>query len=159
MSSSRIPALERQSLLEVFADVVDPRDRRGRRCRLGVILALVAVAVLAGCRTLLAVWEHITDLDEQERQLLGLAPGQPVPFESTIRRVLARVDADVLDARIGSWLYTRTGALADRRVVAVDGKTLRGARQGGAPAPYLVGGAGSRQRDLGRAATCRCEVE
>ena len=90
MPSSRVPALERQSLLEVFADVVDPRDRRGRRCRLGVILALAVTAVLAGCRTLLAVWEHITDLDEQERQLLGLPAGQPVPFESTIRRVLGQ---------------------------------------------------------------------
>lgn len=102
MSSSRIPALERQSLVEVFADVPDPRGRRGRRYRLGVILALAAAAVLAGCRSLLAIWEHIVDLGAEQRQLLGLEPGQAVPFESTIRRVLAGVDADVLDARIGS---------------------------------------------------------
>ena len=138
MSSSRIPALERQSLVEVFADVPDPRGRRGRRYRLGVILALAAAAVLAGCRSLLAIWEHIVDLGAEQRRLLGLEPGQAVPFESTIRRVLAGVDADVLDARIGSWLHTRTGVVAGRRVIAVDGKTLRGARRGGGLAPHLL---------------------
>ena len=66
--------------------------------------------------------------------LLGLpaataqaGPGR-VADESTVRRVFGRVDADVLAAVIGAWLYTRTGVFAGRRVIAIDGKTLRGAR-------------------------------
>ena len=43
-----------------------------------------------------------------------------------------------LDALLTSWLYTRTGAIAGRRVIAVDGKTMRGARTADNPAPHLL---------------------
>lgn len=43
-----------------------------------------------------------------------------------------------LDARLTSWFYTRTGAIAGRRVIAVDGKTMRGARTADNPAPHLL---------------------
>lgn len=128
MSSSRITGLERQSLLDVFADVPDPRDRRGRRHRLEVILALTAAAVLAGCKTLVAVWEHVCDLGDHVLSELGVEDGQQVPCESTIRRALARVDADDFDTRVASWLTLRHGQIAGRRVIAVDGKTMRGSR-------------------------------
>jgi predicted transposase YbfD/YdcC len=54
------------------------------------------------------------------------------PAEATVRRVLACVDPDALDRAIGAWLAgqqppTRPPpAPHPRRVVAVDGKTLRG---------------------------------
>jgi len=43
-----------------------------------------------------------------------------------------------LDARLTSWLHTRTGAIEGRTVIAVDGKTMRGARTGTDPAPHLL---------------------
>jgi len=52
--------------------------------------------------------------------------------------VFARVDADALARVIGAWVWTRTGVLAGRRVVAIDGKTVRGARRAGGSAPHLV---------------------
>jgi predicted transposase YbfD/YdcC len=51
-----------------------------------------------------------------------------VPAETTIRRTLARVDPDLLTAAIGAWLADRDRPGQRRRAVAVDGKTLRGAR-------------------------------
>jgi predicted transposase YbfD/YdcC len=59
--------------------------------------------------------------------------GWVVPTETTIRRTLARLDAEALAAVIGAWLADRH-AHPDRhdrrrRAVAVDGKTLRGARR------------------------------
>jgi hypothetical protein len=52
-----------------------------------------------------------------------------VPSETTIRRTLARLDAEALAAAIGAWLADRDhpGQQQRRRTVAVDGKTLRGA--------------------------------
>jgi hypothetical protein len=62
-----------------------------------------------------------------------------VPAAATIRRTLARLDADALASAIGAWLADRqrhdrgNGAGPDQRqrprqrAVAVDGKTLRGA--------------------------------
>jgi hypothetical protein len=50
-----------------------------------------------------------------------------VPAEATIRRTLARLDADALAAMIGTWLADREDPGQRPRAVAVDGKTLRGA--------------------------------
>lgn len=141
MPSSSTAPLSRQCLTGVFADVPDPRDRRGVRHRLDVVLALAAVGVLAGCRTLLAIWEHARDLTENQLQDLGLHKEQTLPSESTIRRALAALDPDDLDRRIASWIRTRTGTIAGRRVIAVDGKTMRGARNSsrdGGRAPHLI---------------------
>ncbi|WP_128683221.1 ISAs1 family transposase [Actinomyces qiguomingii] len=148
MSSSTTPALSRQPLTGVFATVPDPRDRRGCRHRLDVVLALAAVGVLAGCRTLLAIWEHAQDLTGGQLQQLGLPQDRGIPSESTIRRALAGLDADDLDARIASWVLTRTGTIDGRRIIAVDGKTMRGAKpknnnsgdgdDGGGGVPHLL---------------------
>jgi hypothetical protein len=56
-----------------------------------------------------------------------------VPAEATIRRTLARVDPTALAAVIGAWLAARDGPGQPhpRRVVAVDGTTLRGVRRDG----------------------------
>jgi hypothetical protein len=54
------------------------------------------------------------------------------------RRLFARLDPDVLDAVIGAWMWTVTRLVAGRRVIAIDGKTVRGARAGTAAAPHLV---------------------
>jgi predicted transposase YbfD/YdcC len=56
-----------------------------------------------------------------------------VPAEATIRRTLARVDPGLLAAVTGAWLddRDRPGQQHRRRAVAVDGKTLRGARRDG----------------------------
>ncbi|MGW6260939.1 ISAs1 family transposase [Streptomyces sp. NPDC055085] len=58
--------------------------------------------------------------------------------ESTLRRLFARFDADRLDAVLGAWALARTVLVAGRRVIAIDGKTVRGARGGDSLAPHLV---------------------
>jgi len=138
MSSSTTTALSRQPLREVLKGVEDPRDRRGVRHCLTAILCLAVVGVLAGCRTLGAMREHVADLEPADLGALDLEEGRALPSESTIRRVLERVNADDLDARVASWLRTRVGAIGGRRVIAVDGKTMRGARTGDNPAPHLL---------------------
>src|SRR5829696_3742680 len=64
-------------------------------------------------------------------------PPVAVPAEATIGRTLARLDADALAAAVGAWLADRDRdrprpAASRQRAVAVDGKTLRGARGAGA---------------------------
>ena len=138
MSSSATTALSRQPLKEVLEGVADPRDRRGVRHALTAVLCLAVVGVLAGCRTPGAMREHVADLEPADLGDLDLEEGRALPSESTIRRVLQRVNADDLDARVSSWLRTRVGAIGGRRVIAVDGKTMRGARGAGERAPHLL---------------------
>ena len=61
-----------------------------------------------------------------------------VPTETTIRRTFARLDAEALAAAIGAWLADRDRPGQRRRAVAVDGKTLRGARRDGRQAHLLA---------------------
>ncbi|HXZ74527.1 MAG TPA: transposase family protein, partial [Streptosporangiaceae bacterium] len=112
-------------LLTVLDAIADPRHRRGIRHRLPAILGLAVCAVLAGARSFTAIAEWAADAEETTLAALGVTG--TAPSESTFRRTLQHLDADALDAAAGAWAARRTlpppGA---RRVIAVDGKTLRG---------------------------------
>ena len=138
MPSSATTALSRRPLREVLEGVTDPRDRRGVRHPLVSAGCLAVTGILAGCRSLTAIWEHAADLEPADPGALGPGAGRALPSESTIRRVLKDLDPAGLDARLTSWLCTRTGTIGGRRVIAVDGKTMRGARTGDNPAPHLL---------------------
>ena len=115
-------------LLAALAAVPDPRKTRGRRHRLVTVLAVSVCAVLAGARSYVAIAEWAHDLPVSVRLRLGI--GRRAPSESTIRRILQAVDLDSLDAALSSWLSSRVPPARPgrMRVVAVDGKTARGAR-------------------------------
>ena len=108
------------------------------RHSLFTVLSLAVTGVLAGCRSLTAIWEHTTDLTPSDLRSLGLEAGQALPSESTIRRVLQDLDPTDLNTRLRSWLCTPTGTVERRTVIAMDGKTVRGARLGQASAPHLL---------------------
>ncbi|MGW3634343.1 transposase family protein [Streptomyces sp. NPDC005122] len=76
------------------------------------VLALAACAVLAGATSLLAVGEWITDapphvLEHVGMRLDPLFPERSLPAETTVRRLLARIDGDALDLAVGRWLADR----------------------------------------------------
>ena len=79
MSSSTMNALSRQPLVQVFRNITDPRDRRGVRHDLPTVLSLAVTGVLAGCRSLTAIWEHTTDLTATDLETLGPAADQALP--------------------------------------------------------------------------------
>ena len=123
-----------RDLLDTLAQITDPRQRRGRRHPLGVVLAVAVAAVLAGARSLAAIGEWAADAPPPVLAALGVRrdPLRRIwrpPGEATVRRVLARVDPDTLDLVIGRWLADQQRPPprpAWRRAVAVDGKTLCG---------------------------------
>ncbi|MFE7401687.1 ISAs1 family transposase [Streptomyces sp. NPDC057557] len=120
-------------LLERLGEVPDPRDPRGVRHALVVVLALTACAVLAGATPLLAVGEWIAGAPSSALERLGvrpdpLCPKRCLPTETTVRRLLGRIDGDALDQAVGLSLAVRLASTDGRqRAVAVDGKSLRGA--------------------------------
>jgi predicted transposase YbfD/YdcC len=121
------------SLLRALADVPDPRKARGRRHGLQSVLLLAVGAVLAGARSYAAIAQWAAHA-EQAVAVVG-----PTPHATTFGRVLAAVDPGALQHALTGWVLARRegrrpqGGHArprgeDRTVLAVDGKTLRGAR-------------------------------
>lgn len=126
-----------KGVLPLLAAFPDPRARRGVRHPIGVILGLAVCAVLAGARSFTAIAEWAADADQAT--LTGLGVSGRVPSESTFRRTLQRLDADALDDAAGAWAQQRTApARGGRRLIAVDGKTLRGSAAAGKPGRHLL---------------------
>jgi predicted transposase YbfD/YdcC len=136
MTSSPIPAARSQYLLDLLAQVPDPRKRRGRRHALAGLLATGIAAVIAGSRSFAAIGQWAADAGPEVLAALGAARGPAE--ESTFRRAFALVSPDVLDRVLGTWLHTRAVQAGGRLVIAIDGKTVRGAKDKTGKAPHLV---------------------
>jgi predicted transposase YbfD/YdcC len=100
------------------------------------VLAVALGAVASGCRSFKAIGEWAGDVGAEVLARTGLA-GE-APSEPTIRRILAAADSAALSALFGAWAQVRWHEADGRRVVAIDGKTVRGAKNGPDQAPHLV---------------------
>jgi len=123
------PVVLAPALSVVLEKLADPRKARGIRHRLVMLLTVTVCAVAAGARTFVAVAEWVADLPAALAETVGT--GGRCPSESTIRRTVRDIDADAFDTAIGGFVQRLCAAAAvsgRRRVVAVDGKTLRGSR-------------------------------
>jgi predicted transposase YbfD/YdcC len=121
-------------LVEALRSVPDPRRARGRRHGLQSVLLRGLQAVMAGASSWVAIAQWSATAP-QARAVSGAAPSA-----STFRRVLAAVDITALEATLTRWVTGRRSVAAQRvapartraesrMVLAVDGKTLRGARE------------------------------
>jgi predicted transposase YbfD/YdcC len=129
-------------LIDALARVPDPRAARGVRFPLVAMLAVAVGAVIAGARSFAAIGEWGAELDAGQLARLGLARA---PEESTLRKLFARLDAAALDGALAVWAWTRTRQVHGRRVIAIDGKTVRGARSATQSAPHLIAAADHAQ--------------
>jgi predicted transposase YbfD/YdcC len=136
-------------LLVYLGRVPDRRRVRGRRHQLAAILALACGAVAAGAKSLTAIAEWAAAAPAAVLAAFGVRRDRRdgrwvVPSETTIRRTLGGIDADALDAQVGAWLLALAGygadedAAGDQMVIAVDGKTARGAKDKDGTAPHLL---------------------
>jgi len=128
-------------LLDALAKVPDPRDPRGIRYPLSAVLAVAVCAVMAGASSFAAITDWLHDLDEHARTRLGFR--DTVPAGTTMWRLLIRLDPILLGTVLAGWLHIRAGQPSPpprryRRVIAVDGKTLRGARLGDGRQVHLL---------------------
>jgi hypothetical protein len=134
------------SLIEVLAEVPDPRSRHGRVHPLPAILALVVLAMLRGCKGPVAIAQFGRDYGTPLAHALGFTRGK-TPAPSCLSRLLARLDAVAFEAALSRWIKSRTpppAATADdqaakeKEPLSLDGKTLRGSKDGQVPGQHLV---------------------
>jgi len=125
------------SLHSALAALPDARKARGKLYPLPALLTMTVAAILCGCKTLTAVAQWGRDYNH----LLGLlgftkrnGHRYRSPCVGELSTVYAALDAAAFEAALRRWLQADgTGA-----VVAIDGKRLRGSRDGAVPGVHLV---------------------
>jgi len=134
-------------LLIALRAVPDPRPSGARRHPTVYVLAVLVMSfACAGFASFTGAAQWAAAADPALLLALGAVPdpltGQVTPpSEATIRRIGCRVDREAFEAVAAAWtagLLDPAGPQADRRAVAIDGKTVRGARDGDRPAPHLL---------------------
>ena len=123
------PASAAPGLATVLSTVTDPRKRRGVRHELVTLLSVAVCAVAAGARSFVAIAEWAADLPVEVAATLGINAAPP--SESAVRRLVQRLNPDRFDTAISAWIQQLSRAVPPagrRRVLAMDGKTLRGSR-------------------------------
>src|SRR3954447_16319362 len=152
-------AVRTSSLVTALAAVPDPRHRRGRRHELTGLLAIGACACLTGSSSYVAIGEWAAAQGTAVLDCLG--SDADLPSESTLRRCLQDTDAAALDAAVAGWAgqqlavqqagaagTTHPPITANRRVIAIDGKTLRGSAPRSAPEQVATAGSGAGRTHL-----------
>lgn len=123
-----LPAKERDSLLAVLRRAKDPRDSN-TRYRIGPVLTIIAMALLAGRREIAEIARFAPTLRQPQRRQLGLPRKKgtrafySVPGYGVFYEVLTRMDSEAFAALLTEWLESRTGTLP--QALALDGKMIR----------------------------------
>jgi predicted transposase YbfD/YdcC len=128
------------SLLEALADVPDPRSRHGRRHPFLALLSLTVLAMLRGCKGPTAIAQFGRDHGIALAHALGFRRAK-TPAPSCLCDLYSTLDAVAFEAALARWIASRIPpptAGADKEPVSLDGKTLRGSRDGEAPGQHLV---------------------
>lgn len=131
MSHRVLSEKQMTDLYERLRRLPDCRKRRGIRHYFATVLTISLGAILSGARSYTAIAEWSEKLTQRQLERLR-ARRHPetrryeAPSEPTIRRVLQKADADGVDRVLGEWLVFITNP---EDAIAIDGKTLRGARR------------------------------
>ena len=135
-------------LRQVWAQVPDPRDRRGRRHPLPLMLALVQAAIVSGAVSYAAIRHWIARAPQEVLAQLGARRNRrtglfQAPHPDTVCRTIAQVNAAHVDA---AYAAHRAGQLRelyddpDELIpMTLDGKTQRGTATPGTPARHRLG--------------------
>ncbi len=124
------------SVYEILDAVPDPRGKHGMRYELSFLLTCLLAALLCNCNSTEAVAQWCREHVEQLRQIFGQRLFL-TPSGSLYRKLLPRLDAQAVEEVLGRWIQATLHAAVDEPI-ALDGKTLRGARKGAQAAPHLL---------------------
>ena len=115
-----------RSLIEHLDEIPDPRMARTQRHKFLDILVIALCAVIGGADH----WTEVVEFGQAKRPwfagFLKLPNG--IPSHDTFARVFRLIDTQALEQTCQQWLSSVAGRV--QGVVAIDGKSVRGAREG-----------------------------
>jgi hypothetical protein len=125
-----------RTLFDALAEMPDPRSRHGRIHPLPAVLGLVALGMLMGRTSLIGIARFGRQYGTPLAHALGFRRGK-TPTVSTLSRTLRRFDAGRLEGILSDWVRGRIGPDTFDHI-SIDGKTVRGSRDGDVPGQHLV---------------------
>ena len=123
------------SLLQVLGHIPDPRGRQGIRHPLPAILSLVVLAMLTGCKSYEAIAQFGREKGFGLAHALGFRRGK-TPCKATLSMLFRRLDVQAFEAALSMWVAPHLSE--ENEVIHLDGKTVRGSRDGDVPGQHLV---------------------
>lgn len=117
-----------ESLREALIQVPDPR-RNNVTWRIGTLLTLICMGLLAGRKNLAEIHRFGQFLTQQQREWLRFLPkrgglaGRRAPSYQALYTLMKVLDPDVLASALNAWLAAHLGNLP--RALALDGKYVR----------------------------------
>lgn len=112
------------NLIESLQSIRDFRAAQGRRYPLWLILLLIIMGTLSGCRGYQALEDFGVRHYEALSEKLGLTVNR-LPSDTTFRRILHRLDFHRLAEQFGQWASS-TIQIAAGEWVSIDGKSIKG---------------------------------
>jgi len=127
-----------------FASLPDPRrETRNKLHKLHDILMIVLCAVLSGVEDWVGMEAFAEEKETWLRGFLDLPNG--IPSHDTLSDVLGRIDPVAFRTAFTAWATAALPGLGNEQV-CIDGKALRGRRDGANPAVHLVSAFAGRAR-------------
>ncbi|MBK6524017.1 MAG: ISAs1 family transposase [Sphingobacteriaceae bacterium] len=132
-------------LVSIFGGIEDPRSHINQLHNLDDILLIGIISVICGAETWKQMVEFAVSKEEFLRKFLELPNG--IPSDDTINRVFSSIDSSQFESRFIEWVNS-ISTLSKGQVIAIDGKTIRGAKEHGKKSPIHMVSAWASQNNL-----------
>jgi len=133
------------NLISIFGSIEDPRSHINQLHNLVDILLVGIISVICGAETWKQMIEFASSKEEFLRKFLELPNG--IPSEDTINRVFSSIDSSQFETCFIDWVNSISNLLKGQ-VIAIDGKTIRGAKSKGKKSPVHMVSAWANQNNL-----------
>jgi predicted transposase YbfD/YdcC len=132
-------------LISIFGSVEDPRSHINQLHDLVDILVIGIISVICGAET----WKQMVDFacskEEFLKKFLKLENG--IPSDDTINRVFSAIDSNQFENCFMEWVNS-ISEITKGQVIAIDGKTLCGAKSKGVKSPVHMVSAWANENNL-----------
>lgn len=132
-------------LMSIFGRIEDPRSHINQLHNLTDILLIGIISVICGAETWKQMVEFATSKEEFLKKFLKLENG--IPSEDTINRVFSSIDSTLFETCFIEWVNS-ISKISKGQVIAIDGKTLRGAKSNGKKSPVHMVSAWANESNL-----------
>ena len=132
-------------LMSIFGTIDDPRSHINQQHDIVDILLIGIISVICGAET----WKQMVEFSSSKevflRKFLKLENG--IPSEDTINRLFSSIDSHQFESCFTEWVNS-ISQITKGQVIAIDGKTIRGAKSKGKKSPVHMVSAWANENNI-----------